>query len=136
MKKDIQELVEEFAMMEDWLDKYNYLIELADTLPSFPDAAKNPENIIEGCQSRVWLSMEVDTDGTFRITGDSDAIIVRGIVALLVRALGGEQLKDVAQSDFEFLDTIGLMQNLSQNRRQGLQSMLDRIVEFSETHTQ
>ncbi len=129
MRERVKEIVEEFEMMPEWLDRYNYIIELSDNLAEFDDSKKTPENLIAGCQSRVWIATEIQADGTMVIEADSDAIIVKGIIALLVEALSGLTPTEIAAEDYEFLRRIGLFENLSPTRAGGLEAMIKRISE-------
>jgi len=125
--KEVQEqIIEEFEIYEDWMDKYNFLIELSQGLPALDSKYKTRENLIDGCQSKVWLYAEMDGN-IIRYTADSDAIITKGIVALLIRVMSGrspEELKDV---DLFFIDRIGLKDNLSPTRANGLFSMVKQM---------
>jgi cysteine desulfuration protein SufE len=121
-----QQIVEEFSVFTEWMDKYAYLIEMADALPPFPDARKTPQTLIEGCQSRVWLDAEYNDDRIFYYA-DSDAIITKGIVALLVRVFTGQQPQNILSAQTTFIDQIGLRQNLSPTRANGLNAMLKQI---------
>ncbi len=125
--KEVQEqIIEEFEIYEDWMDKYNYLIEISQGLPVLDSKYKTREYLIDGCQSKVWLYAEMDGD-VIRYTADSDAIITKGIVALLIRVMSGrspEELKDV---DLFFIDRIGLKDNLSPTRANGLFSMVKQM---------
>lgn len=119
-------IVEEFSMFDDWLDKYDYLISLADSLPII-DAAKRTERyLIEGCQSRVWVSAEL-VDGKMHYTADSDAIITKGIIALLVRVMNDRTPAEAAHLDLYFIDAIGLGENLSPTRSNGLRAMIQQM---------
>lgn len=119
-------IIEEFSMFDDWLDKYDYLISLSDTLPAMDPALRNEKNLIEGCQSRVWVSSEV-RDGKMYYSADSDAIITKGIVALLVRVMSGRSAEEVATMDLYFIDEIGLGENLSPTRSNGLRAMVKQM---------
>jgi cysteine desulfuration protein SufE len=124
---DIQEeIVAEFGLYDDWMDKYNYLIELSKNLPLIDTKLKVNENLINGCQSKVWLNAEYD-QGLIHFTADSDAIITKGIVALLVRVLSGRSPKEIMDTDLFFIDQIGLRQNLSPTRSNGLLSMIRQM---------
>ncbi len=127
MRDRVKNIIEEFEMMPEWLDRYNYLIELADTLQPFDNSKKTSENLISGCQSRVWISTTLLDDGRMIIEADSDAIIVKGIIALLVEALSGLTPTEIKEEDFEFLKQIGLFENLSPTRAGGLEAMIRRI---------
>jgi cysteine desulfuration protein SufE len=121
-----KEIVEEFSIFEDWLDKYNYLIELGNELPELDPEYKTNENLINGCQSKVWLHADLD-DGKMTFKADSDAIIVRGIVALLVKVLNGRTPAEILNNELFFIDEIGLRQNLSPTRSNGLLAMIKKM---------
>jgi cysteine desulfuration protein SufE len=125
--KDIEdEIAEDFALFEDWEGKYEYLIDMAKSLPKIDDSFKTEENIIKGCQSRVWLHAEKQ-DGKIVFTADSDAIITKGLVALMVRVLSNQNARDIIEADLNFIDRIGLKENLSPTRANGLVSMIKRM---------
>lgn len=125
--QDIQEeIVEEFEVYDDWMDKYNYLIELSRDLPLIDPKLKVKENLISGCQSKVWLNADY-SDGKIVFTADSDAIITKGIIALLIRVLSGRVPEEVMNTDLFFIDRIGLRQNLSPTRSNGLLSMIKQM---------
>ncbi len=127
MTDKIQEdIIEEFSIFDDWLDKYDYLISLSDTLAEIDPAKRNEQHLIEGCQSRVWVAAEV-RDGKMHYTADSDAIITKGIVALLVRVMNGRTPREAASLDLYFVDAIGLGENLSPTRSNGLRSMIKQM---------
>ena len=126
LKQAKEDKVAEFSMYDQWLDKYEYLIELGKSLSPLPEAEKNDDNLIKGCQSRVWLSSKVE-DGAIVFGADSDAIITKGIIALLVDVYSGRTAKEIAEDDFSFIDEIGLKENLSPTRSGGLQSMIATI---------
>ena len=121
-----KQIVEEFSAFDDWMDRYNYLIELGSTLPKINPEYKTNEYLINGCQSKVWLRADYN-NGKIEFTADSDAIIVKGIVALLVRSLSGHTPQDIMNSDLYFIDEIGLKDNLSPTRSNGLLSMLKKM---------
>jgi cysteine desulfuration protein SufE len=123
-----KEIVEDFALFEDWEGKYEYLIDMAKSLPKIEEKFKVEDNIIKGCQSRVWLHSEKRDDKIF-FTADSDAIITKGIVALMVRVLSNQTPSDIVQSDLNFINAIGLKENLSPTRANGLVSMIRRMKE-------
>ena len=116
----------EFEVYDDWMDKYNYLIELSRDLPLIDLKLKVKENLINGCQSKVWLNAEY-TMGIIRFTADSDAIITKGIVALLIRVLSDRKPEEIMQAELFFIDRIGLRQNLSPTRSNGLLSMIKQM---------
>jgi cysteine desulfuration protein SufE len=120
------EIVEEFSIFTDWLDKYEYIIELGKNVPVIEEAAKTDENLIKGCQSRVWLSCSVK-DGRLYFSADSDAIITKGIISLLIRVYNGQTPADILASDLSFISKIGLQENLSPTRANGLVSMIKQI---------
>lgn len=119
-------VIEEFSMYEEWLDKYEYLIELGKSLKDFPESSKTDENLIKGCQSRVWLDYRVD-DGKVIFSADSDAIITKGIISLLISIYSGRTPQEIMSSDFSFVEKIGLKENLSPTRANGLVSMIAKI---------
>jgi len=125
--KDAQkDLVDEFSIFEDWLDKYNYLIELGNELPPIDAPYKTSEYLISGCQSKVWLHAEM-VDGKILFQADSDALIVKGIVALLVNLMNGLTPDEILEDELSFIDEIGLRQNLSPTRSNGLLAMVKKM---------
>lgn len=112
------EIVEEFSAFDDWMDKYSFLIELGNALEPYPDQYRMDQNLIEGCQSKVWLNAELN-DGKVVFEGDSDAIIVKGIVALLIRVLSGHTPDEILNSELVFVEQIGLKEHLSPTRSNG-----------------
>jgi len=125
-----QSIVEDFSLYEEWLDKYEYLIELGKTLAPFPEEKKTEDRLIKGCQSRVWLDSELK-DGKLYFMADSDAIITRGIISLLVSVYSGRTPVEIAGDDFGFVQEIGLKENLSPIRANGLVSMIERIKQIA-----
>lgn len=125
-----QEIIEEFSVFGDWMQKYEYIIELGRNLPLLNDADKNDDLLIKGCQSRVWLNATRKDDGTLHFTADSDAIITKGLVALIVRVLDGEKPSDIAQADLHFIQEIGLSEHLSPTRSNGLASMIKQMKTY------
>ena len=121
-----QAVIEEFSMYDEWLDKYEYLIELGKALEAYPEEQKTEEKLIKGCQSRVWLDYELK-DGKLFFRADSDAIITKGIISLLISVYSGRTPAEIAADDFGFIDQIGLKENLSPTRANGLVSMIDTI---------
>jgi len=121
------QIIEEFSVYDEWLDKYEYLIELANTLDVIEDTKKTPDNIIQGCQSRVWLDASLDEDGTLTFRADSDAIITKGIIALLIRVFNHQKPDDIVNANLYFIDEIGLSANLSPTRANGLLAMIKQI---------
>ena len=120
------EVVETFSMYEDWLDKYEYLIDLGKNLEPYPEEKKTDDRLIKGCQSRVWLDYRMD-GGRLYFNADSDAIITKGIISLLIGIYSGRTPKDISGSDFSFIEKIGLKENLSPTRANGLASMIASI---------
>lgn len=121
-----QEIVDEFSVYDDWMDKYAHLIEIGSWMEKMDEAHKTDENLIKGCQSRVWFHAEMK-DGLLYFTADSDAIITKGIAGLLIRVFSGRKPADIAKDDFKFIDWIGLTQHLSPTRSNGLLSMVKQI---------
>ena len=117
------EIIEEFSALDDWMDRYALIIDLGNTLEPLPESDKTPTNIIEGCQSRVWITASFD--------GESDALIVKGIVSLLLRVLDGQTPQDILASDLYFIERIGLAEHLSPTRSNGLVSMLRQMRLFA-----
>jgi len=120
------EIIEEFSVFDDWMDKYNYLIELSRELPQIDPKFKTNQNLIEGCQSKVWLNAEMNGE-LIHFSADSDAIITKGIIALLIRVLNNQKPEDVMFADLFFIDKIGLQQNLSPTRSNGLLAMIKQM---------
>jgi cysteine desulfuration protein SufE len=126
--KEIQkEIVEEFALFDDWMQRYEYLIDLGKDLPLIRTEKKTDDNIIKGCQSRVWLDAYATTEGKIRFEADSDAILTKGIIALLIRVFNNQDSKDIVDADTGFIDQIGLKEHLSPTRANGLLSMIKQI---------
>ena len=128
-----QEIIEEFSLYEEWLDKYEYLIELGKNLAPFPEEKKTEDRLIKGCQSRVWLDSEL-RDGSLYFMADSDAVITRGIISLLIGVYSGRPAQEIAADDFAFVSEIGLKDNLSPTRANGLVSMIERIKENARSY--
>jgi cysteine desulfuration protein SufE len=132
-----QDVVDEFALFNDWQDRYEHLIELGKELPLIAPEKKTEENIVRGCQARVWLNAEVSTalDGTARkvihFTADSDAMITKGLIALLVRVLNDRTPQEILDTPLTFIDRIGLREHLSPNRSNGLVAMLDQMKRYA-----
>lgn len=124
---DIQDqIIEEFTGLDDWMDRYALLIDLGNDLPAFPTEYRTDNNLIEGCQSKVWLQADMQ-EGKVHFQGDSDAILVKGIVALLIRVLDNQEPKDIIDADLYFIDRIGLKEHLSPTRSNGLLAMLKQM---------
>ena len=135
MKDQIQEqIIEEFAIFDEWLDKYDYLIELSDTLPAIEAEHRTDAYAIKGCQSRVWVDARLE-EGKVYYSADSDAIITKGIIALLVRVMNGRTPAEAANIDLYFIDAIGLGENLSPTRSNGLRAMIAKMKIFAHLFT-
>ena len=131
MKDAIQEtIIEEFAIFDEWLDKYDYLIELSQTLPAIAPEHRTEEYVIKGCQSRVWVDAKVE-EGKVYYSADSDAIITKGIIALLIRVMNGRTPQEIVDMDLYFIDAIGLSENLSPTRSNGLVAMIKQMKMFA-----
>jgi len=129
LNKRQEEVVEEFSYFDDWMDKYEHIIEIGKALNRMPDAQKSEDLLIKGCQSRVWLNAHT-ANGQVRFSADSDAIITRGLVALMVRVLDGLEPATVAGADLWFLDKIGLKEHLSPTRANGLLAMIKQMKTY------
>ena len=121
-----EEIIEEFSVFEDWLDKYDYLIELSETLPAIAPEHRTEQYLINGCQSRVWVDARLE-DGKVYYSADSDAIITKGIIALRIRVLNGRTPQDIVATELYFVDAIGLSENLSPTRSNGLLAMIKQM---------
>tara|TARA_B100000678_G_C18039385_1_gene434030 strand:+ start:62 stop:511 length:450 start_codon:yes stop_codon:yes gene_type:complete len=129
--KEIQEeIVDEFAMFDDWMQRYEYMIELGKSLPLIDEQYKTDENIIKGCQSKVWVHADME-DGKVVFTADSDAIITKGIIAILVRAFSNQEPKAILDANTDFIDEIGLKEHLSPTRANGLVSMIKQLKMYA-----
>ena len=126
LKEQKEKIIEDFSMYDEWLDKYEYLIELGKSLTGFPEEKKTDDRLIKGCQSRVWLDAQV-SGGLLVFSADSDAIITKGIISLLVSVYSGRTPEEILSDDFTWLDSIGLRENLSPTRANGLVSMIETI---------
>ena len=120
------EIIDEFSVFDDWMDKYQILIDMGNSLPTFDETYRIDQNLIEGCQSRVWLHAEY-RDGHIYFSADSDAIIVKGIISLLMKVLSGRTPDEILASDLHFIDAIGLKEHLSPTRSNGLLSMVKQM---------
>ena len=124
------EIVDEFSMFDDWEDRYQYMIDLGKTLPLIEDKYKTDDNIIKGCQSKVWVHAEMQDDNLV-FTADSDAILTKGIIAILLRVFSNQHPKDIIDAKTEFIDEIGLKEHLSPTRANGLVSMIKQIKMYA-----
>ncbi|MBP6181283.1 SufE family protein [Flavobacterium sp.] len=129
--KDIQEeIVDEFSMFDDWMERYEYIIELGKNLPLIKEEFKTENNLIKGCQSKVWLQGEKNDDKIV-FTADSDAILTKGIIAILIRTFSNQKASDILEADMAFIDEIGLKEHLSPTRANGLVSMIKNIKMYA-----
>ena len=125
-----QEIIEEFAMFEDWMQRYEHMIDLGKSLPLIAEEFKTEDNIIKGCQSKVWVHAELRND-QLEFTADSDAIITKGIIAILIRVFSNQHPKDILDAETDFIDQIGLKEHLSPTRANGLVSMIKQIKMYA-----
>jgi cysteine desulfuration protein SufE len=129
--KEIQdEIIDEFSMFDDWMQRYEYIIDLGKSLPLIEEEAKTDENLIKGCQSKVWLQGQQAGDKIV-FTADSDAILTKGIIAILIRAFSNQKAADILDADMDFIDAIGLKEHLSPTRANGLVSMIKNIKMYA-----
>lgn len=132
--KEVQaQIVEDFSMFDEWLDKYEYLIELGKNLKPFPEEYKTEDRLIKGCQSRVWLDCKME-GGRLQFTADSDAIITKGIISLLIGVYSDRTPQEISEDDFSFIDELGLKENLSPTRANGLASMIETIKKTAQNN--
>ena len=125
-----EEIIDEFSMFDDWMQRYEYMIELGKTLPLIDEKYKTEDNIIKGCQSKVWVHAE-EKDGNIVFTADSDAILTKGIIAILIRAFSNQSAKAILEANTDFIDEIGLKEHLSPTRANGLVSMIKQIKMYA-----
>ena len=125
------EIIDEFVDIEDWMDRYAYIIDLGNALPAIDEKYKTPQYIIEGCQSRVWLNAELNDEGKIIYTADSDAIIVKGIISLLIKVLSEHTPQEILDADLYFIDKIGLSEHLSPTRSNGLVAMVKQMKVYA-----
>lgn len=125
-----QEIIDEFSMFDDWMQRYEYMIELGKSLPLIDEKYKIEENLIKGCQSQVWVHAEL-VDDKVVFTADSDAIITKGIIAILIRSFSGQHPKEIMEADTNFVDEIGLKEHLSPTRANGLVSMIKQLKMYA-----
>ena len=129
--KEIQEeIIDEFSMFDDWMQRYEYIIDLGKNLPLIQEEFKTDDNIIKGCQSKVWLKGE-QKDDKIEFTADSDAILTKGIIAILIRVFSNQKASDILNADMDFIDKIGLKEHLSPTRANGLVSMIKNIKMYA-----
>lgn len=125
------EIIAEMSELDDWMDRYAYIIDLGNSLPPIAEEYKTPQNLIEGCQSRVWLHADLNGDGKVEFTADSDAIIVKGIISMLIEVLSGHTPQEILDADLYFIDRIGLSEHLSPTRSNGLLAMVKQIKMYA-----
>lgn len=125
------EIISEFQDLTDWMDRYAYIIDLGNTLAPYPESEKTPANIIEGCQSRVWIWAQRNEDGTIHFEADSDALIVKGIIALLLKVLNDRTPDEILNAELYFIEKIGLKEHLSPTRSNGLLAMVKQIHNYA-----
>lgn len=121
------EIIDEFSEIDDWMDRYGYIIDLGNQLPPIDEKYKTPQHLIEGCQSRVWINANLTPEGLVHFEADSDAIIVKGIIALLIKVLSDQKPEDIIDADLYFIDRIGLSEHLSPTRSNGLLAMVKQM---------
>jgi len=121
------ELIDELSGLDDWMDRYSYIIDLVNQLPAIDESIKTPSHLIEGCQSRVWLDARLSPEGKVEFTADSDAIIVKGIISMLIDVLNGHTPQEILDADLYFIDRIGLSEHLSPTRSNGLLAMVKQM---------
>ncbi|MDP3453776.1 MAG: SufE family protein [Bacteroidales bacterium] len=134
IKEIEQQIIDEFSIFTDWMDKYEYLIELGKSVPVIEESGKQDSNLIKGCQSRVWLNATFN-DGILYFTADSDAIITKGIISLLIRVYSGKTPAEILEADISFIEKIGLQENLSPTRANGLLSMIRQIKYYAAAYS-
>ncbi len=126
-----EEIIDDFSAIDDWMDRYAMIIDMGNQLPPIDDSLKTPDRLIEGCQSRVWLDAAEDEEGRLHFTADSDAIIVKGIIAMLIKVLNGHTPQEILDADLHFIADIGLAENLSPTRSNGLLAMLKQMKAYA-----
>lgn len=125
-----EELAEEFSLFDNWMDRYQYIIEMGQSLPPLDDHHKNDDNIVHGCQSKVWLVAN-EENGQITYRADSDAIITKGLIAMLMRVLSGQKPEDILQTELKFVDAVGIREHLSPTRSNGLNSMIKQMKYYA-----
>ncbi|MDO4958998.1 MAG: SufE family protein [Prevotellaceae bacterium] len=129
------EVIEEFSAFDDWMDKYQLLIDLGNEQEPLDEQYKTEQNLIDGCQSRVWLQCDKDVEGNLVFTAESDALIVKGIIALLIRVISGHQPQEILDADLYFIEQIGLKDHLSPTRSNGLLAMVKQVKAYALAYT-
>lgn len=130
IEKRAQDIVDEFALFPDWMGKYEYLIELGNDIPQIDEAYKNDDHRIRGCQSKVWIRADLE-NGHVRYTGDSDAMITKGLAALMIRVFDDQPAEAISEADLDFIDEIGMKEHLSSTRKNGLAAMVKQMKRFA-----
>lgn len=133
IEKREQEIIDEFGFFPEWMEKYEHLIELGKNLPLIDEEQRKDENLIKGCQSRVWLQADLD-EGKMKYKADSDAVITKGIIALMIRVLNDQPPQDIVDADLDFINQIGLREHLSPTRSNGLVSMIKQMKFYALAH--
>lgn len=133
IKEIEQEIIDEFALFDDWMDRYQYIIEMGQSLPPLSETDKTDENIVNGCVSQVWLTAQT-ADGQIEYNADSDAVITKGLIALLMRVLSGHDPQEIIDADLAFVDAVGIRQHLSPNRSNGLNAMIKKMKYIAVAH--
>jgi cysteine desulfuration protein SufE len=128
-----QDIIEEFEMFDSWDDKYQYIVDLGEELPPMDESLKNDDTLVHGCQSQVWISPQ-EKNGRLYFTADSDALIVKGVVRLILRMVNGATPQEIMAMDWSFLDKIGLKEHLSMNRANGLMGMLEKLQMYAKQY--
>lgn len=131
IKEAEKELIDEFDGIDDWMDRYALIIDMGNALPQMAENLKTPDRLIDGCQSRVWIDAQSLPDGSVKLQADSDAIIVRGIIAMLVRVLDGHKPQEILDADLEFVKELGLQEHLSPTRSNGLLAMIKQLKAYA-----
>ncbi|MDE6262055.1 MAG: SufE family protein [Muribaculaceae bacterium] len=126
------EIINEMSEIDDWMDRYGYIIDLGNQLPPIDEKYKTPQHLIEGCQSRVWINAEKNDEGKIIFTADSDAIIVKGIISMLIQVLSNQTPDDILNADLYFIDKIGLSEHLSPTRSNGLLAMVKQMQAYAQ----
>ena len=126
-----QDIIDQFADIDDWMDRYAYIIDMGNALEPLPESLRTPDRLIEGCQSRVWLDAELDEAGNVNFRADSDAIIVKGIISMLIEVLSGHTPDEILGADLRFIKEIGLAEHLSPTRSNGLLAMLKQMRAYA-----
>ena len=134
IKKTEDEIVDEFGLFNDWMGKYEYIIELGKNLPLIDTNYKNENYEVKGCQSKVWINAEYK-DGYLYYKADSDAVITKGIISLLIRVLSGHKPEDIVNAEMDFINKIGLKEHLSPNRANGLNAMINKMKNFAQAYS-